>query len=470
MKYKVILFSLLSILILWACEDSVDDVGMGILPDQDKVGIYTDTIYLSASTVKLDSIYAKTIEGMLGEFHDPVYGDLKSSYICQFYAPSKNVFPPQDSIVGNKMDSVVLNLIYQYYLGDSLAPMEATVYPIVKSLEKHYYTNIDPTQYCDMNTVLGRQGYTARNLAVSDSANAANSYIKSLSIKLPYALAEKFYNEWLKPAPNAYSSLEAFDQFFPGVYIASTFGSGSLIYPYATYINVHFNRLKTVADSKGNDSTYITPGVARFNVTKEIIQLNSYQSSMDEQLLQPNEERTYIKTPAGIFTKITVPIPEIIKKMGSKKFTNAKLALSCFGNEYSGYKFGIPGKDSINYLNNNQLKMLLINKDSVKTFFENKQVADSKTTYSTTFYNYTYSFGNISSMIQNAIKEQPDKNLELLVIPIQTQYTTTSTSSGTVAVDYSSSHLLFPSAVSLRKDKEHLKLAVTATDGWKDKD
>ncbi len=451
MKYKVIILSFLSGLLLWACEDSISDVGMGILPDEDKIGIYTDTIYLNASTIKLDSIYANTVFGMLGEFYDPIYGNLKSSYLCQFYAPQSNVFP--DSVINNKIDSVVLRIRYASYMGDSLAPMEASVYPVTKALNEHYYTNISPSDYCDMNTVWGRQGYTARNLNVSDSANAANSYIKNLYIRLPDSLGTKFYKEWRKPAPNAFSSSSAFVKFFPGVYVTPTYGTGSILYVggiytnEGTYIDVHFSYFGKTTGSNGADSTFINEGVTSFNVTKEIIQLNSYKSSLDGGLLNPSEDKSYVKTPAGIFTKITVPIPDIIKKMGARKFTNAKLALSVFGKSEWEYAIGYPSK------------VLLINSDSITTFFENKQVADNKTTYTSVFgqsFPYVYDFGNISAVIQDAITKKPDKNLELLVVPVSTQ------SSG--STDYTTSHYLYPSGITFKKDKEHLKLSIVATD------
>ncbi|MDR1370420.1 MAG: DUF4270 domain-containing protein [Dysgonamonadaceae bacterium] len=443
MKYKVILFSFLLGLLLWACDDSVSNIGMGILPDQDKIGIYTDTIYLDASTVRLDSIYAKTVYGMLGEFYDPTYGNLKSSFLCQFYAPQTETF--RDSVLDSKMDSIVLNILYRSYLGDSLAPMQVSVYPVTQPLGGHYYTNISPSDYCDMNTVLGRQGYTARNLNVTDSANIANGYVKKLSIRLPDFLAQKFYEESLKPSPNIYSSLDDFVKFFPGVYVAPSYGTGNIIYVKDTYIGIYYNRRLTTSSSTGTDSIYIKADSTTFNVTQEIIQLNSYQSSHDEKLLQPSEDKTYVKTPAGIFTKITVPIPDIINKMGAKKFTNAKFSLSLFAKDEWEYAIGYPPK------------VLLINTDSVTTFFENKMIADNKTSYTSSYTSsYTYDFGNISAVIQNAIENAPDKNLELLVIPVSTQ------TSGTT--DYTTSHFLYPSGATFKKDKEHLRLAIVATD------
>ncbi|GHS90948.1 hypothetical protein FACS1894203_0790 [Bacteroidia bacterium] len=453
MRYKVILLSLLSGILFWACEDSINSVGTGMLPDEDRIGVYTDTIYLEASTVKLDSIYAKTVYGMLGEFYDPTYGSLKSSYLCQFYATSKNVFP--DSVINNTIDSTVLRITYSSYLGDSLAPMEVSVYPVTKALDKYYYTNMSLSDYYDMNRIWGRQGYTARNLNISDSVNVANIYRKSLSVRLPDSIGRKFYNEWRKPAPNAFGSLNDFVKFFPGLYVASTYGTGNILYVEFTDIGVYFNYLATAKDSNGDDSTYVASGASTFNVTKEVIQLNNYRSSNDEKLLQPSDDKAYVKTPVGIFTKITIPIPDVVKKMGKRKFTNAKLSLSVFEGDEWEYAIGYP-KNMIVADMSLTTKLLAVNPDSVITFFENKRVADGKTSYTTTLGSYAYNFGNISAVIQNAIDNAPDKNLELLLIPVMTQ-----TSSST---DYSTSHYLYPSGITFKKDKEHLKLSIVTTD------
>ncbi len=450
---KAILFCLLLGLTYWACNEDVSTIGTGMIPDQDKIGVYTDTVYLEASTIKLDSIYAKSINGLLGEFYDPVYGNLRSSFICQFYAPQTNLFP--DTVINNKIDSISLNIYYYVFLGDSLTPMEASVYPVVKPLDKHYYTNVDPAKYCDMSQLYGKKTYTAR-----DSFFYANSfYERYISIKLPLELGQKFFNEWKKPAPNAYSSLEAFTAFFPGVYIANTFGSGRISYVDFTEIGIYYNTLETGKDVSGNDSTYTVSDSTMFNVTKEIIQLNSYKNTHDAQLLVPNDERTYIKTPAGVFTKVTIPIPEIIKKIGNKKFNNAKLSLMVYGKEDTKYPLPFPGNGASSETVAN--KMLLIKQDSVIPFFENQQVADFRTSFTTTLSNYVYDFGNISGVIQDAINNEAtkDKNLELLVIPVQT-----TTSSG---MDYTTSHYLAPSGVTLKKGKEYLKLAITATDAQK---
>ncbi len=461
MRTKIALFSLFLGLIYMACEDSLNNVGIGILPDEDKISMFDTTFLITSSTVKVDSIYAKSVNGYLGDFYDPTYGNIKSGYICQFYAPESNAFP--DSIIDEKVDSILLKVSYKTWVGDSLTPMEVTAFPVVKALDKHYYTNMNPAQYCDLAHPWAKQGYTARNLNMSDSLysaiKASSDQYFEVSIRLPQSLGQAFYDEFKKPEPNAYSSLEDFVKFFPGVYLTNTYGSGNLLSVAYTDIYVYFNYNRTTTDVNGDDSVYVDKGSTVFTVTKEVIQLNSFKNTHEEELLKPNDTKTYMKTPAGVFTKVVIPIPEIKKVIGDKKFSSVQLSFSAYPKEDGEY-LSFPGDPSI-ASSRARAKVLLIQPDSVKTFFEEQRAADSKTTYTTTFNNSTYSyiFSNIAGVIQNAIKEKPDQNLELLLIPVATQYY----SSSSTVVDYATSHYLSPSAVTLKKGGDNMKIKVVAT-------
>ena len=48
-------------------------------------------------------------------------------------------------------------------------PMRAEIFKITSPLQKNFYTNIDPKQYCNMQESMGAQAYTAYNTSISDS-------------------------------------------------------------------------------------------------------------------------------------------------------------------------------------------------------------------------------------------------------------------------------------------------------------
>jgi len=459
MKTKGIVFCFLLGVIYMACDDKIGRVGLGIQPEEDKVSVFDTTVTVEARTIEVDSIYAKTSTGLLGDFYDPSYGNIKSSYICQYY-PSLG-FPYLDSIVDNKIDSVRLFISYSSFIGDSLAPMEVTVYPVVKALENDYYTDANPEDYCDMNHPLAKYGYTARNLNISDSLLALSGYY--LSIPLPVKIGQDYLDKVLN---NELKTIDEFLDFFPGTYLTTTFGTGSMIPVDMTSIILYYSRKTVLQDVNGSDSLGIVVSTAVFTVTKEIIQLNKFENTNPAFLLEDNPDRTYLKSPAGVFTELTIPIKEIVKGIGKKKFSSVKLSLSAYPqDEDRTYPLPFPGMptSTANLASGYKAKLLLIEPDSVPDFFEMKQVADNQTSYTTQFNSttYTYDFNNIANVVQNAIDKAPDKDLKLWLVPVQTTWY--SDSYGGQA-DYMTSHYLYPSGVTLKKGGDNLKVRVIATD------
>jgi len=476
MKTNKIVFCILSSVIFFACNDTIGPVGLGIQPDEDKVTVFDTTFNFDARTVVVDSIYAKTPNGLLGEFYDPSYGSIKSSFICQYY-PSIG-FPYLDSIVVDesnhpKIDSVRLNLYYSLFIGDSLAPMEVTVYPVIKPLTDNYYTNADPSDYCDLKNPIAKYAYTARNMNLSDSLIRANivngNSTYYLSIPLPVKFGQDYLDKILK---GELTTVDDFLKYFPGTYITTTFGTGSMLPIDMAAIKLYYSEItSTLTDLNGNDSTGVVVNAAVFTVTKEVIQLNKFENKNPAFLTEDNPDKTYLKTPAGVYTEITIPIKEIVKAIGKKKFSSVSFSLKAYPPDDWTYSLSFPGIANVygsSASSGYQPKLLLIQPDSVKNFFEMKKVADWQTTFTTQFKASTYTYFsevNIANLIQNAISNAPDQDLKLWVIPVKTTWISQNSSSGyPVPVDYMTSNDLYPSGVTLKKGGDNLKLRVIAAD------
>ena len=464
MKTKIFLFTLLlSCVAFLACEDTFDKMGMGIQPEEDKISVFDTILSIDAYTVKMDSIYAKSYSGFLGNFYDSEYGDVKAGYLCQYYASSGF----SDSIIGergNEITSVRLQIYYLSYIGDSLAPMEVSVYPVVNPLEKDYYTNVDPEKYCDKSRLLARKTYTARDLNISDSINSLSTYVKSISIDLPTSLGQSFYEKYIESG-NTFGSINDFNEFFPGTYMESTFGVGSILKVDLTEMYVFYSRNYTTASKEtGADSTYVGVDAAVFTATKEVIQLNCFSSNHDDDLyLNPSADTMYLKSPVGICSEIVIPIPDIVRSIGKKKFSSVKLQIDAYPRAAKEYSLPFPGKE-VN--GTSSAKLLLIKPDSVLSFFENQKIADSYTSYVATMdtINNCYNFNNIANVVQNAIDNDPDKPLKLQLIPVQVEGYYQQSGYVSYLVDYSTGHYLTPSAVALKKGENNLQIKVIASD------
>ena len=475
MKTSGIVFCLFLGIIYTACNDTIGRVGLSTQPDKDKVSVFDTTVIIDAKTIVVDSLYAKTPNGFLGEFYDPAYGSVKSSYICQYY-PSIG-FPYLDSIVDNKIDSVRLSIAYSAYIGDTLAPMEVTVYPIVKPLDKNYYTNANPEDYCDMNHPLAKYGFTARNMNISDSVlqdwRTNYGYYSYISIPLPVKIGQDYLDKIMQ---NELPTVDDFLNFFPGTYITITYGTGCMLPVDLTQIFIYYTRkTSTLIDVDGNaDSTGYVVSSAALTVTKEIIQLNKFENRNPDFLTANDTSKTYIKSPAGVFTELTIPIKEIVKGIGKKKFSSVTLSLKAYPQNDWNYSLQFPGMTgsmvpapSSDNTTGNSAKLLLIQPDSVANFFEMKKVADNQTTFTTQFNtsSYMYNFNNIANLVQNAIDKAPDQDLKVWVIPVMTTWVSQTDAYGqTVYADYMTSHYLYPSGVTLMKGGDNMKVRVIATD------
>lgn len=451
MKIKHLILGIcLGAAILGSCNDDLSGVGTSIQDEEDKISVTVDTFRFEASTIQMEAVYAKTDTGLLGEIYDPLYGTLKTDYICQFYCPEGFRF--RYTPVDGKIDSVDFRIFYNSWVGDSLVPMRVQIFPVVKPLEKNYYTNINPEDYCDMRTSWGSHTYTAYDMTVPDSVryetdyNGNRTYFPSMSIPMPQELGQKFYDETVNN-PSSFNSQDSFNEFFPGLYITNTFGSGNILGVSLSYYTIYYKH--TLKDIEGNDS--IAKAQEVFNVTKEVIQLNRFKNTDMNELLKPNDEFTYLKTPAGVCTRLVIPASEIEKKVKGRILNNMPLTL-----------YDMPKQDEYDFQLNSPENLLLIPEDSINTFFEKGKIPDLETSFVSSYNatKRTHSFGNISNILKYQMENAPGEDLRLLIIPVKQK-----TSQDYYGYSYVTgiSNYLFPSGVKLRKDDDVMNVVVTSS-------
>lgn len=81
-------------------------------------------------------------------------------------------------------------------------------------------------------------------------------------------------------------------------------GTGSIVVDAIPYMFIYFQYENKLTAVDGSDSIVVKTGNVIFRSTKEVIQLNRIQNSDLDQLLEPNDEVTYIKSPSGVNTKL----------------------------------------------------------------------------------------------------------------------------------------------------------------------
>lgn len=299
-----------------------------------------------------------------------------------------------------------------------------------------------------MQESMGAQAYTAYNTSISDSLRNSDGYSPHVSIKMPTEFGQKFYDETINN-PGTFKNQETFNEFFPGLYVTTTFGSGNILSVASSVLKIYYNY--AVKSTAGKDSLITT--WEAFSVTKEVIQLSRFKNTDMSQLLQPNDSYAFFKTPAGVCTRIVLPTQEITPIMEKRIVNNLPLELKAMPQEDWQYALAPPP-----YL-------LILPEDSVKSFFEGSQIDNNVTSFLSKAYDATtrtYSFPNLANLLKYQMENNPDKDLSVLLIPVQRTTTTGNSYGQSTVVTTAITNYLAPSGVKIRKDEEVMKIGITS--------
>lgn len=375
-----------------ACDDTTSTLGQEVMPEGDRVEIKVAEYGVHTKSIMAESLLAKTTTAYLGKYTDPYSQtifetDFMAQFNCleDFEFPDKGIMKKEeDGTIKAKL--VELRLYYTTYFGDSLNPQTVEVYPLTKRLsaDETYYTDINPEEFIAQSpTPIAIKSYTAVDQTVKDSIRWTSSYYPNLRVILPEDYGTMMINKFYEDKSN-YSNAEAFiENVCKGFYFKCTQGDGTVLNIDQAHLNVYFDYY--IKSYNGKTDSLVT-GVAQFSATPEVIQTNRFKTENLEKLLT-DEECTYLQTPAGIFTEITLPIDELSM---NDTINSAQLILTKY-NHFNNEKYQM----------NTPQTLLMVPKSDMYKFFENNQVPDNKSYFYTTFsssYNQ-YDFSNIAYWI-----------------------------------------------------------------------
>ena len=155
-------------------------------------------------------------------------------------------------------------------------------------------------------------------------------------------------------------------------------------------INVSFNYY---VKSKSGELDSIVRGISTFSSTKEVLQVNRFNNSNLEELANDNS-CTYIKTPAGIFTEVELPIKEIIENTDT--LNSVRIIFTKYNSTNSSqYKYATP------------TQLLMVRKCDMYSFFQRNKLYDNKTSFITSYNstNNKYVYNNIAHLINYCADE-----------------------------------------------------------------
>ena len=417
-KYFRLLLSASIFTCFIACDDNTGNLGESLMPDKDDISIGTNTYEATTrSLLAGDSILAKTSTAYLGKYTDPLYGTFEADFLAQFHCVEDFEFP-ENGVAGDTAISAEIKLYLTSYFGDSINPCHLSVYPLNKVLEDNqsYYTNIIPEEYYDATLPpLANRPFTAQDKVIPDSITSANGYVPYISIPLPQEFGTEIIRKYYETDSQGkhigkqyFANADAFiNNVCKGMYFKCDQGDGTILYILQAQLNVTFGYYEI--SSTGKADSLITV-IAQFAGTQEVIQANRFQTDMEtlNKLVEEDGSCTYLKTPAGIFTEVTLPMDEIAANHIEKGDTLNSVKLT-----FTRYNENITDSEgSLKHLMGIPHTLLMVRKKDMYTFFEKNAVIDNKTSYLTSFnenYN-TYTFSNIAQLITHCIAEKNNAN------------------------------------------------------------
>ena len=450
MRFYKILLSSLFIISLVSCEETTT-IGSSIIEDEIEI-VMDSSFTVTGKSIENNRIQSRSLTQLLGIIEAKEYGYLKSDIITQLMPAGKI---DTTGVTINDIDSLKLKLYIPMggYTGDSIVPMGVNVYKLKKNsaLPSPIYSDFDPTDYYDNSDLIGSAIYSANALGLSDSiAELTHRFIE---IKLPVALGREFFTKY-KESPETYSNPSAFAKWFPGLYIANTFGSGRIMKISAAEVKMYYRKTVKIEDTD-TDTTYYKEG-NYFAITPEVISNNNITLSMSDNLKTLSETDAIIVAPAGLDVQITFPAREIIES-----YNNNKGNISVI----NALSFEIPAEEITNPNGITPPPYLLLVKSSEKNnFFEDGDITDDKTSFYAT-YNSTsnkYIFSDMRQYLIDLLKKETitDNDVTFTLTPVSLSTESSSSSyyySSTTYINDITPYVEAPAMVKLNLDDAKIK-------------
>ena len=435
-------FLLLPIIFISCTEDTST---IGVFPETDDIENSYAYYNVFTQSVLLDSVVYKNTNNFLGNIKDPETNTvIKANFAAQFHTFENYKFPNRNSLFYDfqnnhsqdpiECDSIDLQLYYNGYYGDENNPMKLEVYPLSfnKIIEEDstYYVNTDLEQFVDSDAKpIATKVFTAVDYSLSEDTREDSKYISHVRISLPKEYGTKLLNAYYEHPEYYKNSYNFIRKLCPGFYFKIKSGTGTMINVSVSTLNLYF----TYYDEVEEDSIESIGAICRFAATPEVIQSTQFTNG-NLQTLVDDDNCTYLKSPAGIATEVTLPIDDIFVNHQNDSISKAQFTLTRYNNNINNdYTLNIPQN------------ILMVRKDDVVSFFKNNSIPNDITSFCTKFddtYN-TYTFENLGRLITycryeklNGMKASnlseaqweaahPNWN-KVVIIPVSTKETTDS--------------------------------------------
>ncbi len=311
----VVLFSFFS------CERS-KEIGFGLVPREEVGVFFTDTLTIKASTV-LAKVNTTNTNGLLvGQYQDPVLGEVKAQTYFQVVPDTLRLLRNDDN---NLLiyDSLVVELNFSYFYGDLDIPQTFALHQLTESIaEEVEYTNqssvsFEPTPLQTF-TVIGRE--------LQESPN----YRIKLSDLVGLDIFQKAHdNVTVAEFIDAFKGFALVPQVAAGEegYMAAfgTFTASRMALYYHEDSETPFNRVLPFQVFAGLRFNQISSNRANTLLGNQLINIFDQVSSTQTDGL------TFVQAGVGLQTKISFPSLQNLKNRGNVAINKAELVIKAQG-------------------------------------------------------------------------------------------------------------------------------------------
>lgn len=393
-----------------ACDDTTEGIGGSITNKIDNINISNSAFNVTTKSIVADSVLSRNNTGLIGKMKDPETGNyVKGDYMTQLSVlPTFSVDTLDIKKANNgsiEADSCYLLVSYNASYGDTIAPMKVTAYEMTEPMreDQEYYSNYDAFKNGWVNE---NNPHWSSNYNLSNTSDVKNFKIY---LNKEYKKDGKTYKNYGSYILQTYAehpkyfktNFKFLHNVCPGFYIKNVGGTGNMAKIWNTELIFYWK--KTIKAKDGvTDSTGI--GYNRFDGTEEVLQLNKIENDTEnlKKLASKDQEKcTYLKSPAGIFTEVTLPIKDIMKGHEKDTLNTATISFPRLNNdnEDNPYNFATPST------------ILMVQKDSLQSFFEKSKLADNRTSYTASYsstgtYKNAYTFQNIANLVSAMYKNK----------------------------------------------------------------
>ena len=389
-----------------SCDEDTASIGKTLTSNVDLFTIVSDTFDVSSKSLVVDAVLSNSTYGYLGRIKDPeTSAYITSDYMTQFATLENaidSIFYPKENVISMKdgkevADSCYISIMLKGFTGDSLASMKMTISELDRPIDdtKKYYTNFDPEAegYIRTDGLKYNVMYSVTDMMDSDSVRNAEKGSYSINIKLDKPYKAKNGKEYDNYGTYLLQTYYEHPEYFknpseftknvcPGFYFKTTDGLGMMA-------EIETSRLSVFYRIMNEDKEYNVYSL--FYSTQEVLQTSHIVNDVDRiKELAEEKEWTYLKTPAGIYTEVELPVDDIKLNHENDTITSAKIVFHKLND-----KMELSEK-----LLKDPTTLLMVEKDSLKNFFEDREVANNITSFlatlSTTYNSYTFNIFSCS--------------------------------------------------------------------------